>query len=246
MLDAAVTSNTALHLALASALLMGLRHGFDYDHVAAISDIAAAESSGKKALRLGMIYAGGHAVMVALLGTAALLFQFRLPEGTDVIAEHLVGATLVLLGAYVVGTLLFGPADVRPRSRGQMLAGASMWVYQKLRRLFGSTPQERVAESAPSYGSGSAFGIGVIHGIGAETPTQIMIFLLAANLGGIRNGVLGLAIFLVGLMLMNALICASATGLLKMSTDRPNLNRLLTGCAASFSVVLGLYYLVRN
>jgi len=32
--------------------------------------------------------------------------------------------------------------------------------------------------------------IGVVHGLGAETPSQLMIFLLAANLGGIGKAFL--------------------------------------------------------
>jgi len=40
--------------------------------------------------------------------------------------------------------------------------------------------------------------IGVVHGLGAETPSQLMIFLLAANLGGIAKGFIGLAMFIGG------------------------------------------------
>ena len=36
---------TTLHLALLSAAVLGLRHGFDYDHIAAISDITSVEQT---------------------------------------------------------------------------------------------------------------------------------------------------------------------------------------------------------
>ena len=45
-----------LALAIGSCLLLGLRHGFDYDHLAAISDITAVQQSGKQGIRLGIIY----------------------------------------------------------------------------------------------------------------------------------------------------------------------------------------------
>ena len=42
-----------------------------------------------------------------------------------------------------------------------------------------------------NFDARSVFVIGVIHGLGAETPSQLMIFLLAANLGGAALGMLG-------------------------------------------------------
>ena len=43
--DAAV-GDWKLDAALGSCLLLGLRHGFDYDHLAAISDITAVQRTG--------------------------------------------------------------------------------------------------------------------------------------------------------------------------------------------------------
>ena len=54
-------------LALVSCAVLGLRHGFDYDHLAAISDITAVQRSWKQGLRLGLTYAVGHAATVVLL-----------------------------------------------------------------------------------------------------------------------------------------------------------------------------------
>ena len=63
------------------------------------------------------------------------------------------------------------------------------------------------------YGTNSTFLVGVIHGLGAETPTQILLFLMAANLGGTGAGLLGLLMFIVGLVVMNTLMCGVAAGL---------------------------------
>ena len=59
--------------------------------------------------------------------------------------------------------------------------------------------------------------IGVVHGLGAETPSQLMIFLLAANLGGVGKGFIGLAMFIAGLLVMNTVMTASAVGLFGFS-----------------------------
>jgi high-affinity nickel permease len=69
----------ALGLALASTAALGLRHGFDYDHIAAISDITSVEPRLTRSMRLGVLYALGHAVTVAVLGSMVIFGRFALP-----------------------------------------------------------------------------------------------------------------------------------------------------------------------
>ena len=45
------------------------------------------------------------------------------------------------------------------------------------------------------YNGKSVFVIGILHGVGAETPSQLALFFLTANLGGTSRGMLGLAAF---------------------------------------------------
>jgi hypothetical protein len=60
----------------------------------------------------------------------------------------------------------------------------------------------------------------MIHGIGAETPTQILIFVAAAGSGGTAAGVAVLLAFIVGLILANSLITiGSALGFLSASQN---------------------------
>ena len=46
-----------------------------------------------------------------------------------------------------------------------------------------------------TYGKATSFGIGMIHGVGAETPTQVVIFLTAAGAGGKAAGYRGPRLF---------------------------------------------------
>src|ERR1700722_21013662 len=124
-----VTPNS-LQLALLSAAILGLHHGFDYDHIAAITDITSVQTSRWRGMRLGLLYALGPAAMVAALGSAIILFQLSLPHGIDRIAERLVGLTLLVLGVYVLGSLFTGTP--RPHSRFHLLARAVRWVHWKL------------------------------------------------------------------------------------------------------------------
>ena len=72
-----------VNVALVSAGLLGFRHGLDYDHVAAISDITAVQPGPWQAMRMGLMYAIGHAATIAVLGLAVILFQFSLPAIVD-------------------------------------------------------------------------------------------------------------------------------------------------------------------
>jgi len=233
---------TSLQLALLSAGILGFRHGFDYDHIAAISDITSAQSSRRQAMRLGLLYALGHAATVAVLGSAVVFFQLSLPRGMDRIAERLVGITLVVLGLYVLGLLFKG--DYAPRSRFALLARLAAWLHWKAKAHWHS---DKIAEpTIPNwnYGGKSVFVIGIVHGLGAEPPSQLLIFLLAANLGGVGKGFLGLSMFLAGLLAMNTLMTASAAGLFGFSTRMPKVQFTVTAFTAVYSLIVGSIFLL--
>jgi len=209
-----------LRLALLSAAVLGFRHGLDYDHIAAITDITSVQAKARDAMRYGLFYVSGHATTVAVLGAIAVGFRVSLPAASDRWAERLVGITLLTLGIYVLGTFLRPSAHshARPRTRITLLINGMLWVYWRLSRIFGGTRVEAPQVFKDGYGSTSSFVVGIIHGLGAETPTQLLLFLLAANLGGTAAGLLGLGMFIAGLLVMNTLMCALAAGL--FSLDR--------------------------
>jgi hypothetical protein len=267
-----MVESSHLRLALASAALLGFRHGLDYDHIAAITDITSVQSRVKDAMRYGLLYVAGHATTIAVLGTAAVAFRISLPAASDRWAERLVGATLLILGVYVLGTLLRPSAHGHthhPKTRITLLANGLLWVYWRLSRIFGGTRVEAPQLFKDGYGASSTFIVGVIHGLGAETPTQILLFLVAANLGGTAVGLLGLLMFIVGLLLMNTLMCASAAGLFSVANPhqtavspaaRPGLLsrtrtffsdlasryalRSLTVLTSAYSIVVGVIFLL--
>lgn len=232
---------TGLQLALFSAAVLGFRHGFDYDHIAAISDITSVQTSARRAMRLGLLYALGHAATVAVLGSIVIFFQLSLPHGIDRIAERLVGLTLIFLGIYVLGSLFRG--DYVPRSRFVLLANSLKWLHWKARVHWHNHELPKPKNSNWNYDARSVFGIGVIHGLGAETPSQLLIFLLAANLGGVAKGFLGLGMFVIGLLVMNTIMTTSATGLFGFSMRTPRVQYAITAVTAVYSLVVGSIFL---
>ncbi len=234
-----------LRLALISAAALGFRHGLDYDHIAAITDISSVQSRPRDAMKFGLLYVAGHAATVAVLGAAAVIFRIALPAASDRWAERLVGITLLLLGLYVLGTFFRpGTHSHAPRTRITLLVNGLLWVYWRLSRLFGGTRVEAPQIFKDGYGARSTFVVGVIHGLGAETPTQILLFLMAANLGRTGAGLLGLLMFILGLLVMNTLMCASAAGLFSATLSHPNALRALTLATSVYSIIVGAIFLV--
>lgn len=221
-----MVDSSHLRLALYSAALLGFRHGLDYDHIAAITDLSSVQAEPRDAMRYGLLYVLGHATTVAVLGAAAVAFRLSLPTASDRWAERLVGLTLLTLGVYVLGTF-FRPSShshPRPRTRITLLINGMLWVYWRLSRIFGGTRVEAPQVFKDGYGTASTFLVGVIHGLGAETPTQLLLFLMAANLGGTVIGLLGLLMFIAGLVAMNTLMCAAAAGLFSLDKVRMRLS----------------------
>lgn len=229
---------TAVLLTLGSCALLGFRHGFDYDHIAAITDIASVGERPSESMRNSSMYALGHASMVALMACAVIFFHLSLPQGLDHWMERLVGITLIVLAIYILSKLLTGDRNSLPPARGMLLMRFGRWAFDLVTR----PDEKRPEQSVLTYTAGAAFGVGVIHGVGAETPSQLTLFLLAANLGGTAKGFLGLGMFLVGLLLMNTLMAASACGIFQFSARRSTL-RVFSGVTAAYSLAIGIVFL---
>jgi high-affinity nickel permease len=236
-----------LALAIGSCALLGLRHGFDYDHLAAISDITAVQRSGRQGVRLGVLYALGHACTVVVLGVLVIMLHISLPARLDGWAERLIGATLIVLGILVVANLVrhsnsHSHSHQLVQSRWALLINGSRHGAWRIRRLFDKdTPQPE--PFAWNYNGGSVFGIGVLHGLGAETPTQLMLFLLAASLGGTLLGFLGLLAFAVGLVVMNTIMTAALSGLYGGGLRHRWFYQFLSIAGAIYSLAVGCIFL---
>jgi high-affinity nickel-transport protein len=235
-----------LDAALGSCLVLGLRHGFDYDHLAAISDITAVQRNWWNGLRLGMTYALGHAFTVVALGIAVLQLHMGLPQGLDHWTERLIGLTLIVLGIGVVAGILrkdaHGHTHSRIESRLAIAINGVLWIAWKIRCTW-NPEAPRPERFQWMYNGKSVFLIGVLHGVGAETPSQLALFFLTANLGGTSRGMLGLAAFALGLVAMNALMTASIGGAFRTSGHHPRFYHVIAWTGAIYSFVIGLIFL---
>jgi hypothetical protein len=285
--------------AFGAAIVLGFRHGFDWDHIAALTDLTGSQTSSRRSMLLATLYALGHAVMVILLGVAAIVFGGFVPDSVDSVMERLVGVTLVALGLYLTWSAIRLRGAAPLRSRWMLLLTALRSVVRRRRnsqrmvafehthphdhdhpshvhhhgravddvtianrpdrdtsRVAASidvatvhTHPHRHLASMPAdpfvaYGAWSSFGVGLLHGVGAETPTQVLIFAAAAKAGGAPTSLGLLACFVVGVVAANTVVAAAGTFGLKGLAHRRTVMLAFTVLTAVFSILVGTLLLV--
>lgn len=293
---------------LIAVFFAGLRHGFDLDHIAAITDITSSQMERRRAIVLGTVYAIGHAVALVVLGGLAVLAGQRIPESLDEVMGRIIGATLIVLGIYVVYSLVRFGRDAQLRSRWMLvLAGLKRTVawlrrapvreveiehahehpveghhhgYDELHPPAAHLPTavtpaagSAVSTAAPStagavatathahphrhivrapadpfteYGIGTCLGIGMIHGVGAETPSQVVLFTTAAGVTGAIGGVAVLAAFVIGLFLGNTILVVASSAGFSRGQRLPAIYLVLAAATAFVSIGVGLLYLINR
>lgn len=93
-------------LLLLTGLVLGMRHAFDRDHVAAVTHFISLEPDPLKSAWFGFRWAVGHAIAVLLLGSLILALHLKFDPAFERYAELAVGVTLVLLGLWRLALLM--------------------------------------------------------------------------------------------------------------------------------------------
>lgn len=254
-----------------SSLLLGLRHGVDWDHIAAITDIAATQESPRRGFRLGLLYAFGHGVVVLAIGTVVIVAGRSLPDSVDAVFGRVVGWTLILLGVYLLYSLAVHRGDFRMQSRWMLIIAGVRRVVGWFRRapevehehehvatdIHHDDDDHRHPPGTPThshrhshgpaaafddYGTSVSFGVGMLHGIGAETPTQVVTFLAASRAGGTGAGIAVLVVFLVGLFVANGVISWMFSYGFQASGRRQGIQLALGVVTATASLIVGVLF----
>jgi high-affinity nickel-transport protein len=229
---------------LVASYLLGLRHGIDWDHIAAIADITSSQESPRRALWYSTLYALGHGSVVIVIGAALILSGLTLPEPVEMVMERVVGATLVLLGIWVMVSLVRRGSEFQLRSRWMLIFAAFRRLSRRLRTRLGKAPLEETSDDLVSeYGARTSLGVGALHGVGAETPTQVLIFLAAAGAGGRGVGLATLLVFVAGIITMNTFLAVGAAFGMVNAARSKVVNMTAGVVVALFSLAIGTVFL---
>jgi len=208
----------ALAVVLAVALVLGVRHASDPDHLAAVSTLIASEPEDgtRRAGRLGLAWGAGHATTLALFGLPIVLFHAYLPDGVQRGAEALVGLMIMLLAGRLLMRWQRGHFHAHPHRHGDtehrhLHPHESLGTHDHAHR-----PEARLGRSPAQ-----AFGIGLLHGMGGSAGVGV---LLLATIPGQAEAVAALVVLALGTAVSMAAL-SSAFGY--AITRGPVLRRML-------------------
>ena len=95
-----MTTSAQPLLLLLTGLVLGMRHAFDRDHVAAVTHFISLEPDPIKSAWFGFRWALGHAMTVLALGSLILILHLKFDPAFERYAELAVGVTLIALGIW--------------------------------------------------------------------------------------------------------------------------------------------------
>jgi hypothetical protein len=232
---------TAVPLALAgTSFVLGARHGLDWDHIAAITDLTAPRpqddrhpaAHARRGSGLATWYCLGHGLVLFVFGMLVLALGIGLPRGLDDAFSVAVGTTLVVLGGVVLYQLGRDRGDYRYAGRISLVVGALRRGWARARRR----------EAPPTTGDvdrRGAFLVGLLHGTGAETPTQVVLFATAGASGSTTTAAVVLLAFVAGLVVTDLGIALAWLSGLLGSRRTPRVQVALGALTGVASLTLG-------
>ena len=150
---AGLSNGASVGVVILVAVLLGLRHATDPDHIAAVTTLVASggERASRASARLGAFWGLGHALTLVLFGLPILLFQQYLPERVQQGAETAVAALIVFLALRLLVRWRHG--------------------YFNLHAHVHEDEHHHHSVRTPA----GAFGIGLVHGIGGSAGVGVLI-----------------------------------------------------------------------
>ena len=190
---AALSTGDAFLLVIAVAILLGLRHATDPDHLTAVSTLIASgdEQSGRRAGILGFSWGLGHATTLIAFGLPIVLFDSYLPEPVQRGAEVAIGVVIVALGVRLLVRWRRGYFHAHLHEHG----GSAHRHLHAHERPHGNLPAPRHDHAhAERLGRTplQAYGIGLVHGMGGSAGVGL---LLLAAIPSHVEGLVALAVF---------------------------------------------------
>lgn len=241
-----------------AAYLLGLRHAFDADHIAAVDDTARyLLQQGKRPLGLGFFFSLGHSTIVFLLSVSliasAATVKHELPGLRDF--GGLIGSGVSALFLWLIGILnLLVLLDVlnvwrRAQSAKHHHAHLDELLARRglINRLFGARLRRFVGHSWHMY------PVGLLFGLGFDTASEVV---LLAMIAGAAAGNLPLAaalslpiLFAAGMSLVDTtdgvLMCKVCSWALINPLRKIFYNVVVTGLSAAVALLIGTVELLQ-
>jgi cytochrome c biogenesis protein CcdA len=221
------------------AILLGLRHATDPDHIAAVSTLLLDERQNgrRRAALLGLAWGLGHATTLSLFGLPVILFSRFLTDPVQRVAEALVGGMIVFLAGRLLLRWRAGRFHTHPHRHG-----AIYHVHPHVHRPVHGQPHpvEHTHSHAEALGRSpvESFGIGLLHGVGGSAGAGV---LLVGTSGGGAAGVVALLVFAAATAGSMSLLSLAFAEALSRRVIRRRLPELVPVLGTA-GVIFGVWY----
>jgi high-affinity nickel permease len=214
---ASLSDGSSLLIVIGIAVLLGVRHATDPDHMAAVTGLVTAggDRGRRPAAELGLAWGLGHAATLFALGLPVILFRAYLPESVLEIAEVVIGLVIVFLALWLLARWRSGLFHVHAHGK----------------------------RHPDSTGTGvrsrfQAFGIGLVHGVGGSGGVGV---LLLSSIGRHGLAVAAMAAFALLTALSMTVVSGALGHTLAREPVRRSLDRLIPVLATA-SLAFGIWY----
>jgi ABC-type nickel/cobalt efflux system permease component RcnA len=228
-------------MALIAAVLLGLRHATDPDHLTAVSTLVLGDRAQgtRRAGWLGLAWGLGHAVTLFSCGLPVILFRSYLPETVTGVAEVLIGVVIMALAVRLLVRWRRGTFHSHRHAHG-----AAEHAHPHVHELRRSETHGREHQHphAESLGRSplAAFGVGLLHGAGGSAAVGV---LLVGMVPGRALGVAALSLFAAATALSMALV-STAFGYALVHSAAPRRLESWVPAVSVAGMIFGAWYAV--
>jgi hypothetical protein len=215
---ASFSSGTTIGVVIVVALVLGLRHATDPDHLAAVTTLLASgrDRAARSAARLGFVWGLGHATSLFVFGLPIVLYRAYLPEQVQRDAETAVGLMIVVLALLLLHRWRLGRFHVQVHE------------HDGDRHSHGArTPMQ-------------AYAIGLVHGIGGSAGVGV---LLLASIPSHALAIVCLGVF----AFFTAVSMSALSSGFGLTLSRPRVRRSFAQLAPALGLVslaFGVWYML--
>jgi ABC-type nickel/cobalt efflux system permease component RcnA len=226
-------------MAMVMAVLLGLRHATDPDHLTAVSTLVLSErrQTARRAGLLGLCWGLGHATTLFALGVPIVFAGRYLPDAVQTGAEVVIGVVIAALAVRLLVRWRRGYFHAHSHSHGSV-RHSHPHAHEHSRAGGHPVAHEHRHSESLSRSPGVTFGVGLLHGLGGS---GAFAALLVGAVSGRLEGMLLLLLFAGGTAASMVLV---SWALGNAVAQGPALRRLATAVPVlgAVSLLFGAWY----
>jgi ABC-type nickel/cobalt efflux system permease component RcnA len=230
---AELSSGGTVGVVILVAVLLGVRHATDPDHLAAVSTLIASERerSPHGAAALGFSWGLGHATTLSAFGLPIVLFRAYLPAPVQHGAELAIGLVIVALALRLLWRWRHGQFHAHEHEHEGV---THRHLHTHASR--GDHSHDHVA--GPGRSPLQAYGIGLMHGVGGSAGVGVLVLASIPNRGTGAAALLTFALFTA----ISMSIASTAFGYLITHGPVGRRSAALAPVLGSLSLAFGVWY----